>query len=79
MKPASKAEVRDVVVAAIRRVDPKLADKPIEDSTFAEIRFDSLDHLELVIKIEEELDLSLADSADDATTVRELIDAGLSS
>jgi len=72
--PTSKAEVRDAVLAAIRDFEPKLDDKFIDDKTWVELDFDSLDLIETLTIIETDLGIDIQDD-EIGDTVASLIEA----
>ena len=63
-------------IEKIKNITSKYLDKNIEntDSTFDELKFDDLDKIELIMRLEEEFDIQITDNdADSFVSIKDLI------
>jgi acyl carrier protein len=59
----TRKEIKDIVIEKIRECDSNFIDQDItEDSTFDEIGMDSLDCVELLMKVEQHFNIGIPDS-----------------
>ena len=63
-------------IEKIKNITSKYLEKNIEnlDSTFDELKFDELDKIELIMRLEEEFDIQITDNdADSFVSIKDLI------
>ena len=63
-------------IEKIKNITSKYLDKNIEntDSTFDELKFDDLDKIELIMRLEEEFDIQITDNdAESFVSIKDLI------
>ena len=63
-------------IEKIKNINSKYLEKNIEnlDSTFDELKFDELDKIELIMRLEEEFDIQITDNdADSFVSIKDLI------